>query len=366
MDPVPGPSPEAVAMKAESEKRIALSASASKPAAPVVPAKPESTPILGAQDDSAGKGSAAAGPAKPGNPPPASAPAAVVDLSFVPEKHRSFFEKAPADVLAYLSKEYGEENGKLRWSDYSKKTSALSDERKALEQRKVAADFGDAVMSDEGALEALREYQRKGTKGAGSAAPAGSQKDWDPALATKEEWAEHEAALRDEIKAEIKAEMEAQRSSETGVQRERVEITSAVVAEFGEDRVKEEVNPLFMRLGSWPGVAALAKARGESFTKETVVRILRELLPAREAPKPPAAVPPASTPQGSPPVSGLNGNGSGGASALSRGAGVSAPVTLPRHVREGRPAATLKERIEQTMAEVNRHRAAKGLELLTP
>jgi hypothetical protein len=277
-------------------------------------------------------------------PPAPDAPKApeVPDLSFVTEEFRPFVEKADPKFVAYLrslAKEDAE--AKLRFADYTKKRMADAEAAKAIEARKVAADFGEQIMSRK---ELLALVQAKADELDGKATPK-----FDPVTATPEEWAAHDAAVakaaRDEALAAIRSEQE----SRTSQVRFRQEMSNAILDSFKGEHEPAEVNDLFVRLGDWAGVKALVERRGVEFSASNVAATLREFLPKKAPAK-----------QDSPPVTETPRSGLTGASALTRGGGIAPTLTLPKHILEGRKAATPQELMAETIHEVNAKRVALG------
>ena len=340
-------------MKADLEARLSRQeGTKSEPPTPKV----ESAVVVQPGGTEAGKESVTTDPAPPVSPPPAPEPEVGPDLSFIAQEHRPFFEKAPLATQKWMAD----------WQrDYTKKTTAAADERRAvekdrqtLEARKSAAEFGEAVMSDAEALDTLRALadKRKG------ATPAAKAPEFDPLTATPEEWKAHDADLIQRAKAEARSEQEAearQKASATSAEEaQKAEIGAAAGKAFVDsgyelkewDAVGE---PIFVRLGGWPGLKALATAKGVDFSKDFVVETLHDFIPKKVKP------------QDSPHANGkAPGNGTVGASALTRGVGVAPALNLPDFIREGRQLTNQSprgDRIAEALFDVNKARIAKGL-----
>ena len=350
-------------MKADLASRLAREESpkatptVTPPAESAVGEKPGGT---GGVEDSAAKGPAAT----PGSPKPAPEAAAGPDLSFVDEKYRSVLAGASPEFQAYLRKEMGE--GKLRFDDYTKKTTAVADERKALAEQKAALEFGQAVMSDEEALDTLRALadKRKGGK------PPTTAPKIDFLTATPEEIQAHFEAIADatadaKVKAALKADEDRRAATAQATQTVETQRTE-IAAEAGKAFVEmgytiEEWGtvgePAFERLGGWDGLAAIAKARRVEFGKDFVVGTLREFIPKKvTAPDSPHA-------NGKAPV-----NAAVGASALTRGVGTAPAYNVPAFIREGRQLTNQspqRDQIAEALYDVNQKRIAKGLPPLT-
>jgi hypothetical protein len=281
-----------------------------------------------------------------------------VDLSFVDKRFRSVVENATPEFQAWLREEYGDPS-RLRTADYTKKNTAVSEERKSLDALKKEAELGAAVMSDQEALEALDALNKR-RKGEQTPAPF----DWD--VATPEEREAHiEAVAEKKAKALREAERAQQTTATTEAERvtaQRTEITNAAFDAFKSMGHEEKdfvsvVDPLFRKLGGWSGMAAIAAARGEEFSSDFVVATLKEFIPA-----------PGKKPKDSPHESEARVNGAVGASALTRGSGTASPNNLPKHVKEGRVITNdspREDRIADALYEVNQRRIAKGLAPIT-
>lgn len=291
------------------------------------------------------KENATTGPAaKQASPKDAPKAATVPDLSFVTEEIRPLVEKADPKVIDYLRTLAREDaESKLRFADYTKKTTAVSEQRKALEARKVAADFGEQIMSRKELLARVQELADE--LDGKQAAPK-----FDPLTATAEDWARHDAEVAAKATAAALASIEAKQSATTSAVRTRQEMSLAILDSFKGEHEPAEVNDLFVRLGDWDGVRALIERRGVEFSASNVAATLREFLP-KKAPAPKQDSPPVMDP----PRSGLT-----GASALTRGGGIAPSLSLPKHVLEGRKAATPQELMAEVTHEVNAKRVALG------
>lgn len=336
-------------MAAEAERRLAL-----MPELPT-PGKPPAESAAAQKPEGAAptKESAKEGPATPGSPNPAPEAAAAQDLSFVSEEHRSFFEKAPQPVLDYLralAKEEGE--GKLRWADYTKKTTAVAEQEKALSAREKAAQFGEAIWQDPEALDALRALERKRNGAEASPASKTSSKPFWTEPHTEEEWethfAERDARVAKQAVEQALRAVHGERESETQAQREFREMGLAAKSAFVDsgEYTGEQVDELYLTL----------KADGVKFTKDNVVATLRKYLPA----KAPAKEQPK---QDSPHGTTAPKNGTSGASALTRHTGTGVPVKVPQFMLEGRQITNdspTSEKVEEAMHEWNQRRIARG------
>ena len=316
----------------------ALDAKATKPAGSPAPVA-ESVGVVVPVGAVVAKENVAVDPAKPVSPSAAPEAKTAEDLSFVAEQYRKFVENAPPEFRAYLRKEMVE--GGLRQADYTKKTQALAVERKSLEDRKVATELGEAVMSKKELLALVQaEADRLDGK---TVAPT-----FDPFTATPEDWARHDAAIAEKAKADTLAAIKAEKSEESkqasSKSEREVAIFNAVKASIVDsgEATWDEVDAIGLRL----------QRRGVVFEPDTVVEALRDFLPRKAAKE-------------NPPVVVSAGNGSGGASALTRGTGVTPPFDPPKFKLEGRLPATRDERIAEALDEVNRGRVAKGLPRLT-
>lgn len=278
------------------------------------------------------------------NTPPTGAPKApeVPDLSFVEKEFLPLVEKADPKLIDYirsLAKEDAE--SKLRFADYTKKRMADAEKAKALEARKVAADFGEQIMSRK---ELLALVQAKADELDGKrAAPK-----FDPSIATAEEWEAERTRLKQEAIAEAIEKAARQGDAVATARRERQEMSLAILDSFKGEHEPAEVNDLFIRLGDWDGVRTLVERRGVEFSASNVAATLREFLPKKAPPK------------DSPPVKETPRSGLTGASALTRGGGIAPSLSMPKHMLEGRAAATNKELAEEALHEVNAKRVAAG------
>lgn len=311
-------------MKAEADRRIAQMDAAAGTEKP-----PESAPVQKPEGASAAKESAQGGPAQPGNPPAAPDAVATEDYSFVPEAHRQFVANAPTEFRKYLRDWFG---------DYTKKTQAVSTERKAIEAAKKEIEFAKAVMEDQEALDALRAVATKRT---GAQAPQAKPFDYTEPH-TQEEWDTHFATLRKQAAEDALRQVQGQRQSETQAQAEFRNQGLAAKAAFVDtgEYTATEVDDLYERLAG----------KGVKFTTDNVVETLREFLPKKEPKK-----------QDSPPATSAPKVEPSGASALTRGIGVNAPVNIPAFIRDGREPKTRDERLAEALLQVNQRRAARGL-----
>jgi hypothetical protein len=125
-------------------------------------------------------------------------------------------------------------------------------------------------------------------------------------------------------------------------------MSNAILDSFKGEHDPVEVNDLFIRLGDWAGIQALVERRGVEFSASNVAATLREFLPKKAPAK------------DSPPVTEAPRSGLTGASALTRGGGIAPSLSLPKHVLEGRKAATPQELMAETVHEVNARRVALG------
>jgi hypothetical protein len=331
------------AMKAESERRLSLmdAANGVKPAETAKPST-ESAEAQKPHVTETPKDSAPPAPASPDKPAEAPKVVEAVDLRFVPEQHRPFVEKAPAEFQKYLRE----------WqADYTRKTTAVADEKKAVEARKSAADFGDAVMGDEEALSVLHDLAKRRRDGT-------AKVEASVALPlTDEEWQQQRADIIKNARDEALREFRGERQTEAQVLAERHEIATATLKALnGHGYAVAEVDAVFEKLGSFDGMRDLLKRRGKDLSADSVVETLLDFLPAKTPEKPKE--------QDSPPATVVAKNGVNGASALGRGSGAP-PLNLPAFAREGREPRTLDERIEESLLSVNRKRAARGLPPLT-
>lgn len=317
-------------MAAEVERRAALLPNAPKPKVEA-PAKGNVTPVEAPKTASGATDKAATGAAATPTPP-AAPPSAVAgqDVSWVPEELRSFAEKADPTALAKL-REVTE-----KAKDYTQKTMTLADQRKAFEAERerlrVEAEYGAAILKDKTLSQKVNEWAQAEEH----AAPP-----FDPLTATPEEWAAREAAIKKAARDEALAALRAEREAELGHVDTMTTMQRLAVAEFvtSGEYDKEAVNAAYARLSSM----------GVKFSPDNVVEALRLALP-KKAP-----------PQASPPVTPTPEAPTSGASALTRGAGVSPAYRVPAFIRDGKGPQTRDERIALTFYEVNKARAAKGL-----
>lgn len=346
-------------MAVESERRLSLMDATKSPPTPRADSpgaenagggKPEGSSVT--------EGSAGKGPAKPGSPAPASDAPPPLDLSFIDEKHRPSFAGITKEAAEYLKDKLGDEAG-LRWSDYSQKTmaisakeSALAEREASLKQRQGDLEWVDSLDKDPEALALLRDLAER--RRSGGAAKSGKPFDW--ANASPEEVAAHEAELRkqaaDEAVARIRGEDESRTKAQQAIDSLDAEVSKSLIGSG--DYTIEQVGPVFVKLGRFDGMRALAKASGEEFTSDYVVRTLRGILP-------PPSTKAAAAPKDSPGGTGAARNGAGGASSLGRGTGSAPPINAPAFVREKRDPKNLSERMQESLWLTNQKRAARGL-----
>jgi len=289
------------------------------------------------------------GPASPGSPNDAPKATAVPDLKHVDEKFRPYVEKADPETQAYFARLAREDrDDRLRFADYTRKNQVRADAERALEARKVAADFGESIMSRK---ELLSLVQAKADELDGKeAAPK-----FDPTIATPEEWEAEKVRIRKETADEVFRTLKAEQSSTRGEVETRQALATAVLDSFKGEQDEKVVNDIFVKLGDWDGVRDLCRRRGVDFNAENVSATLREFLPAK-----------ASAPaKDNPTVTEQRANVSTGASALTRGVGTAPTLSLPKHLLENRKAASVNEIAAEMLLEKNRERAAKGLPLYT-
>ncbi len=361
----PATGPDAVdEMTAESNRRISLMDAAA------IKSKPRAdSPVGGTssgekpEGDSVTTGSAAKDPVeKPDSPKPASEVVAVPDLSFLDEKHRSFFEKAPKETLDWLKDKLGSEAG-LRWSDYTQKTMAVKAQEKALAARQADLDWVDLIDKDPEALQALRDLAERRKSGK-PATPA--EDDYDPITATPEQRKAREDAIEERASEKAYKRLKAERDGETSADTERRSIAVPVLTALGalDDKgnlveagtkgwTGAQIEEAFADLGGWDGMRALAKARRVEFTKDYVVATLQRHLP------PPTKPPEAK--QDSPNGAAVSRSESAGASSIGRGSGGAPPVVAPAFMQKGKAPSTLEERMAESLFIVNTKRAKRGL-----
>jgi len=270
---------------------------------------------------------AAVTPTQPPAPPKAQAGQ---DVSWVPEELRSFAEKADEKGLAKLREIY------FKADDYTKKTMTLAEERKQVEARKVAAEYGEAILSDPKLRRAVDEWATAEEAAKPQAAP------FDYLTATSEDIAAHEAAIEQRATEKALAALRAEREQDRTVVDTMTTMQRLAVAEFVEsgEYDKEAVNTAYRDLSEL----------GVQFSPDNVVKALRRVLPKK-----------AATPQASPPVTPTSEVPANGASALTRGAGVQPALRVPAIIRDGKTPTSRDERLQVALYEWNRARAAKGL-----
>lgn len=317
-------------MAAEVARRAALLPNAPKPKE-VAPAKENVPPVEAPKtaSDATGKdgAGAAATPVPPATPPAASAGQ---DVSWVPEELRQFAEKADPAALAKL-REVTE-----KAKDYTQKTMTLADQRKAFEAERervrVEAEYGAAILKDKNLAQKVNEWAQ---------AEEPKPEPFNYLTATDEEIAAHEVALEERAAAKALAKFQALREAERGEVDVNQRMANMAHAEFvaSGEYDKAAVNAAHARLTSM----------GVQFSPDNVVEALRMALPKKQ---PTQVIPPvAPTPE----------TPTSGASALTRGAGVSPAYRVPAFIRDGKAPQTRDERVAQTFYEVNKARAAKGL-----
>jgi len=331
-------------MKALSEQRLA--AMDPKPSKPKAETKPvaDSAKVEKPEGASTVAESAAKDPAaKPESPTSKPANETAPDLSFAPEDLREFFSSNPK-AAKYLREWYGDYTTKTQAASAAQK--AVEDERKTLDSRKVAADFGDAVMADADALDALRAVAAK-RAGSTAAQPEAEVFDWD--AASNEEKSAYVARERKRAAAEAIEALEGKQRSTSQAESDRKADGAAQYAAVKASLIDtgeatwETADAVYLNLIK----------DGVKFTKDNVVGTLRKYLP-------PKAEKPAERPQDSPTANGVSRSGSSGASPLTRAGGTTAPLPLPAFMREGREPANRDERLAWALSEVNRKRIARG------
>ncbi len=357
-------------MKADMEARLAKMS----PASSVPAAKPAESAVPAKQPEGMGQAKESAA-----STPPAQVEQTKVtpeakpnpDLTAIPTEFRQLVETASPEFRAWIREELGDPS-RLRTKDYTQKTQqtaalekALKERQSALEKRETAAAFGEAVMADEGYLEALRLAKRNRESGK----PVGDSTPFDPNTATPEEWkayADAQAKIaREEERRKFLQEQEGQQT----VQSRRMEIakaTKAALVDSGEYDLAKADAYLTSKLGGFSGVEALIAARGEEVSADSVVRTLRDLLPdsTRAAGK--------IIQQDSPHVNGNGTNGSNGASPLTRGNGGLPPVTIPEFMSNGKMPTNAdtpterSKRLALALFNTNRKRVARGEDPIQP
>lgn len=353
------PATDVQGLKAASERRLSLMDAAKKTPETSAPAgdTPVPDPKVEAAPDgvSAGKETAAEGPAKPTEATPKVA--AEDHSKHIPEEFRSEFDAAwknpkAAEWLADVVK-----NG-LRLTDYRGKTEKVARDREAVKKEREALDadkdyvaFAKAVESDDEIYEAVKAImdRRSGKAPAGgkAAGPTGNGKariDWT--TATSEEidayLEQRDAAVADAAAKRALAEIggrEQASAAQTQALRAMGMRAKTELVDTGLYSA-EEVDDLYDRLA----------ARNVSMDVENVVETLLAFLPKREE-KP------------KPETSHVNGTATGkanGASPLTRATGVHPSVNLPEFMRRGEAPKTPKEHLQVTLAAVNKARAKRG------
>lgn len=268
--------------------------------------------------------------------------AATEDLSDFPEEFRSPEKQATPEFRKWLRKELADRG--LRQADYTKKTTEVAEQRKAIEAAKSRLEFAEAVLSDKDYLDAIEAVRAKKTT------PEKAE-PFDYLSATSEQIAEHEAGIErravEKAKAETLAAIDNRQSKATAEQLAIMETVATARAEFIDsgEYTQDEVAPVYDSLVDM----------GVALTKENVVKALRLGLPKRE----PKSKDKPST------------NGAAtekvavGASVLTRKSGTSPTLVTPVWVREHRAPANASERLQETLLRRNAERAARGLDPYT-
>lgn len=316
-------------MAAEMARRIAASNPPAPPTVvPVASVPPVEVPKTASGAEGKTETGAAATPTTPVATPPANAGQ---DVSFVPEKIRHSVEKLDPEVIAWMR------DNALRQSDYTKKTMALAEERKQIEARKMAADYGELILKD-------RNLRRMVEDAAEAEAP--KPEPFDPLSATPEQFTAKLEATRKEAAAEALKVIE---------EREKAQQQHVTTLRTMANMLHEE----FVKSGEYDDAAInqaydALESNGVKFSPENVVSTLRLVLPKKQ----PAA-------KASPPVPVPAQAEANGASALTRGAGVSAPLKVPAVVLENRLPTTYEEKVEVAKYLANQIRAREGKPPLT-
>lgn len=262
----------------------------------------------------------------PAAPVAAPAPTEPLDLSHIPEQYRTHFKSLPADAVKWAK------DSLLRQSDYTRKTQALAEERKAFDALKGAllekAAYWDKTQEDpRKAREILRilegEARTQPTPGAPNATGV-----FDYPNATPDAVEKHVVETAEQVAARIvKKHLDDQLFKPLTERRARVQAVNEYAEENG--YTTEELTAAIQKADAY------SKSTGgsgwEGVTGATAVEWVSPFL-VKKAPTTPAA------PSG-PPVT------SPGVAAPSNGSGVVSPEYLPNHLREARMPKNDEERL---------------------
>lgn len=265
-------------------------------------------------------------PQEPAKAPASPDPEPALALQALPEAIRSKIEKNEPLTRAEWA---AIDKGLMLQPDYTRKTQALAEDRRALEQeRERLGILASAKMDPEAVDAAIAVVERK-RKGQPAAAPTPEEPEdaFDPMTATPEEWKAREDRLTERAaKAGYEAGMKAVEEKYIAPQN-RAQQVSAAFSEEAEsigipqeeaDRVAEEM------------VAALCDPktgfmRREDFTPQNVRVLARPYLQARKATASKTPVVPATNGHAQPPAL---------PKVAAPGRGGVAPVILPKVVQD--------------------------------
>lgn len=330
----PSDEPTMAEALAESAKRL----EAQKQARERGPAgKTEMSPGDGASEGD-GAGADEAVPAK--KPVPTPEPEAAKDLAHVPEEIRSVIAADPK--LAKWAA------GVLEKSVFTQKTQEIAKEREQLAADKEKLRFAESILADETLMDVVYEHGRKARKGEANGAAAGgapAKKSFDFFASSPEDILayldEREHALEERVVSRNKkgAEEVLDEKLLKPEAEKRARATAAVQAfHVGKGVPLEKIDEAFRKC------AAALEDSDIKITSKNVVALLSPYLEGAASGNEAAG------------GNGSNGSGAKGVSALTRGGGL-APLPPPAHVREGRAAKTVDERISETLHSLSK---AKG------
>lgn len=261
---------------------------------------------------------------------------ATEDLSHIPEQYRESFKALPPEAKKWAKE------AMLRQSDYTKKTQATAEQRKAVEaeaeRQKDLLTFAANVLGDKEAVARLKALAAERDKGPEAVAPATPFSWADAVLEGNNDLIDKEISRRAEtIAAKKAAEVEARLQSEVKSKTGPNPLALALIEAHGEDHDNVALDAAFKAMqGTFEGAVEV--------TPENVAALIKPFLPkAGEKVASKAG-----------PTNGASKGASNGVSPLTRGSGALAPLPPPPTAGENGKPKTRRQLIEETLYDLGR------------